>query len=125
MEKGQIRQIGFARKLKERLDNEHPELAAKLDETELLLLIELFFKEISILLRLGYRVIFEGFVSFYTKPIKRKCTNLQTGEDWMTFKRRLRWIPQPNMKKLTEVEITESEYNQAMKKDKEKTPAGV
>lgn len=123
MEKGQVRQIGFARKLKERLDNEQPELSKKLNEAEILLLIELLFSEISTLLRTGYRVIFEGFVSFYTKPIKRKCTNLHTGENWMTYKRRLRWTPAPDMKKITEIEITEAEYKDETKKEKNLTGA--
>lgn len=123
MEKGQIRQIGFARKLKEYLDTEQPELSKKLNEAEILLLIEAFFTVVSVLLRSGYRVIFEGFVSFYTKPIERKCSNLHTGKDWMTYKRRLRWTPAPNMKKIAEVEITKEQYLEQTKKDK--TPTGA
>lgn len=122
MEKGQVRQIGFARRLKERVDAEHPELSKKLDENEILILIELLFKEVAFLLRSGYRVIFEGFVSFYTKPIKRKCSNLHTGEDWMTYKRRLRWTPAPHMKAISEIEISEDEYKKETKK--EETPTG-
>jgi nucleoid DNA-binding protein len=123
MEKGQVRQIGFARRLKERLDDQHPDLSKKLDETDLLVLFDLFFMEVAYLLRSGYRVIFEGFVSFYTKPIKRKCTNLHTGKDWMTYKRRLRWNPAPDMKVISEVEITEEQYLEETKK--EKTPTGA
>jgi nucleoid DNA-binding protein len=122
MEKGQVRQIGFSRRLKERLDAQHPDISKKLDEAELLVIIELLFMEVAHLLKSGYRVIFEGFVSFYTRPIKRKCSNLHTGEDWMTYKRRLRWTPAPNMKAISEVEISEDEYMKET--NKEETPTG-
>jgi nucleoid DNA-binding protein len=112
----QIRQAGFVREMKKALEEQQPELAAKLDEKDLLFLIELFFKQISVHLRSGLRVIFEGFASFYTKPIARKCTNLRTEEDWMTYKRRLRWSPLPDMKKATEIEITKEQYLEETKK---------
>lgn len=117
MEKNkQTRQIGFSRRLHERLQNERPELAKKLDEKELLFIIESVFEEISVLLRSGVRVIFEGYLSFYTKAIKRKCSDLHTGEDWMTHKRRLRWKPSPRFKEMTEIEISEEEYLTETKK---------
>ena len=106
----QIRQAGFVREMKKVLEEQKPELAAKLDEKELLFLIELFFKQLSVHLRSGLRVIFEGYASFFMKPIARKCTNLRTDDTWMTYKRRLRWSPLPDMKKATEIEISKEEY---------------
>lgn len=114
--KKQIRQAGFVREMIKTLQEEHPRLAAKLGEEDLLILIEVFFNQISLHLRAGLRVIFEGFASFYTKPIARKCTNLRTNETWMTYTRRMRWAPLPNMKKSTEVEITREEYLTELKK---------
>lgn len=112
----QIRQAGFVKGMLKEIEQERPELAEKLDEKELLFLIELFFKQLSVHLRSGLRVIFEGFASFYTKPIARKCTNLRTDENWMSYKRRLRWLPLPDMKSATEIEITEEEYKAETKK---------
>jgi nucleoid DNA-binding protein len=106
----QIRQAGFVKEMKKKLDIDNPDLANKLTEKDLLFIIELFFSQISVHLRAGLRVIFEGFASFYTKPIARKCTNLRTDETWMTYKRRLRWTPLPDMKKSTEIEITKEQY---------------
>lgn len=106
----QIRQAGFVRGMKKTLEEQNPELAVKLDEKDLLFLIDLFFNQLSIHLRSGLRVIFEGFASFYMNPIARKCTNLHTNDTWMTYKRRLRWSPLPNMKKATEIEITKEQY---------------
>lgn len=106
----QIRQAGFVKGMLKELKNEKPELADKLDEKDLLFLIELFFKQLSVHLRAGLRVIFEGYASFFMKPIARKCTNLQTDDSWMTYKRRLRWSPLPDMKKATEIEISKEQY---------------
>lgn len=112
----QIRQAGFVKGMLKELQNENPELAEKLTEKELLSLIELFFKQLSVHLRSGLRVIFEGYASFFMKPIARKCTNLRTDDTWMTYKRRLRWSPLPDMKKATEIEITKEQYLAETKK---------
>ncbi|MGE7305833.1 hypothetical protein AAXE64_27165 [Priestia megaterium] len=117
----QIRQMGVARRIKQRLeggqvknsqlsDKEIFELSEKLSDKEILLIINLLFHEISILLRLGFRVIFEGYASFYTKAIQRTHTDIRTNEQWITRKRRLRWKPAPDMKKVTEIDISEEEY---------------
>lgn len=113
----QIRQAGFVKEMKKALETKKPELAEKLTEEDLWFLIELFFHQLSSLLRSGLRVIFEGYASFYTRPIARKCTNLQTDESWMTYCRRLRFTPMPKMKKSTEFDITKEEYlKETMKK---------
>lgn len=106
----QIRQAGFVKGMKQVLDEQNPKLSEKLDEKDLLYLIELFFTQLSVHLRSGLRVIFEGYASFFMKPIARKCTNLRTNDTWMTYKQRLRWSPLPNMKDMTEIEISKEEY---------------
>lgn len=122
--------MGFVRALREQLRlNEAtnptlPKLSKKLTDTEMLLLIETAFDLLSHLLRAGFRVIFEGYFSFYTKAIKRQCKNLHTNDVWMTYMRRLRWKPAPDFKKATEVEITEAEYLKEVKDKKEEAPVG-
>ena len=112
----QIRQVGFARKLEQRLRTEHPALAEKISFVDIQTFIEVFFKELSAQLKTGVRVIFEQHASFYTKAIKRKCTNMQNQEQWMTYKRRLRWTPAPSMKQRTEIELQEEEYLEEINK---------
>lgn len=114
----QIRQTGFSKRLKERLDKEDPELGKLLSQESLTKILVLAFEELIVLLRDGYRVIFEGYFSFFTKPIKRKCFNLHTKEEWWTFKRRIRFKSMPDFKKKVEIDIPESEY--LLEKDKEK-----
>ena len=128
----QIRKAGFARRLHERVGRERPELASKLTEEDHKVLIDLFFDELSSLLKSGFRVVFEGYASFFTKPIKRTCTNVRKIDDgivddadkWSTFKRRLRWKPLPKLKE-SEVDLTEEEYTELEKKKETKTPTSI
>lgn len=93
-----------------KLLEEHPEIAVKITEDELYKILKVSFALIGELLGKGYRVIFEGYFSFFTKPIKRKCTNLYTKENWWTYKRRIRVKPMDSIKKIAENDISEEEY---------------
>lgn len=116
MEKS-LRQTGFVKNWKERVESERPELADLSDE-DLLYLLNSHYEELSELMKLGYRVIFEGHLSYYTKPIKRKCTNMHTGEEWWSYKRRIRTKPMDLMKSRTEIDLTEEEYLELQKGQK-------
>lgn len=112
MAEKQIRNKGFSVAVRKKIEQEHPELLAKYTDGDFQKIIECALKVLSELLRDGYRVIFEGYFSYFTKPIKRKCSNLHTKETWWTYKRRIRVKPMDKLKELSEVEITEDEYKQ-------------
>lgn len=111
----QVRQTAFVRGLHKQLPEDNPRLRS-LTENDLHYLIKLIFVEIATHLREGHRVIFEGLISFFTKPVKRKCTNMHTGNTWYTLKRRFRTQPLDVMKAIAEVDVTEDEYELAKKK---------
>jgi nucleoid DNA-binding protein len=118
-----MRQVGFLKHWRNRIEKERPALASLSDE-DLLYLVDSKYEELSDLLKNGYRVTFEGHWSYYTKPIKRKCMNMNTGEEWWTFKRRLRTKPMEKMKGNTEIDITEEEYALENRKN-EKIPVSL
>lgn len=108
----QIRTRGFSNALHKKLQKEHPEIAAKIKPEEVFDLLESAFRLVGELLKDGYRVILEGYFSYFTKPIKRKCTNLHTNETWWTYKRRVRSTTLGQLKEVAEVDITEEEYEE-------------
>lgn len=103
MKDEQIRLAGVIKRVKKRVDEERPDI--KVDEKALKYIITVFFEEVSSLLYAGKRVIVENFVSFYTKPIKRRCSDPRTGEVWMTYRRRMRWKPAKAMKNKVESDM--------------------
>lgn len=119
----QIRQQGISKNVKKRLEKEHPQLAKKLSSHELLIIMEAYLVEIIGSLKSGYRVIFVGFGSFFTRPVKRQCSNPKTKEQWMTYKRRIRFSPSPSLRVKAETDMTEKEYMQDTKKKDSKSPA--
>lgn len=111
MAEKQIRNKGFSVAVRERLKKEHPDIIDRYKDGDIQKIVDCALKVLSELIRDGYRVIFEGYFSYFTKPIKRKCSNLHTKETWWTYKRRIRVKPMDHIKEISEVEITEDEYN--------------
>lgn len=114
-----IKQKGFANRLvliTKSLDNEH---LNQLTNDDIDALITIFFKELAMVVRGGKRVVFEGWVSFFAKPVMRICYDQSTNRRWPTYKKRIRSKFLPLMREHAEVEITESEY-QEWKLDEEK-----
>lgn len=122
-----LRQIGFVRRLQERLRTQSSQRrrskeavsvaeTASLDRIDALtdedlnIIITEFWAELGLCLRLGIRVIFEGWISFFTKPIKRNCYDMTTGKRWIEFKRRVRTRPLDRFKEIAEVAISEEQY---------------
>lgn len=127
MSNKQIRQVGFSKLVHKRLTEKNPELAEKIKYEDLIYILDIMFGILGELLRDGYRVIFEGHFSYFTHPVKRKCTNLHTNEEWWTFKRRVRTKPMDKLKGVAEVDMTEEEYQEFMeeaKSKKKKTSTG-
>ncbi|PGQ88192.1 hypothetical protein [Priestia megaterium] len=112
MAEKQIRNKGFSIAVRTKIEEKHPELLEKYKDGDIQKIVECALEVLSELLRSGYRIIFEGYFSFFTKPIKRKCSNLHTNETWWTYKRRIRVKPMDHLKEVSEVEITEEEYKQ-------------
>lgn len=112
----QIRTRGFSIALYKKLQKEHPEIAQKLKPEEVFEILEASFRLVGELLKDGYRVILEGYFSFFTKPIKRKCTNLHTKETWWTYKKRVRTTTLGKLKEEAEVDITVKEYEEYVDK---------
>lgn len=102
--------------VKERLEETDSRLANKLSEDELITIFFTMFRLIGELIQKETRVIFEGYLAFFTNPVKRKCTNLHTNEVWWTYKHRIRMKPLDELKRLAETEISEEEYNRLTKK---------
>ena len=124
--KKQIRNKGFYNAIQNKLNEESPDLAARLSLDDISVIMDTALRVMAELLKDGYRVIIEGYLSFFTKPIKRKCTNLQnkdTEETWYTLKRRIRIKPMDKFKKQVETELTTEEYNQyKLETNKKKSP---
>ena len=109
----QVRNAGFFAAVYNQLQKENPNLANKLAIDDISIITDTSMRVIAGFLKSGHRVILEGYFSFFTKPIKRKCSNLQNNsadETWWTFKRRIRIKPMRDLKKMVEVDITEKEY---------------
>lgn len=69
-------------------------------------------KELARQLRDNKRVIFEGWASYFTRPVKRKCYNMTKNSNWWTFMRRIRMTPLKDFRDQAEVEISEEEYQE-------------
>lgn len=119
---GQIRNAGFAKAVHKQMEKMNPDLAAKTSETDIHQILDIMLEVLAVLMRDGYRVIFEGFFSYFTKPIKRKCTNLHTNETWWTYKRRIRCKPMDHVKSIAETEITEEIYLNYKEEKEKKDP---
>ena len=110
----QIRQVGFAQQVQKRIQNERPSFV--ISDSDLHYLIRAIFIEIACQLRMGNRVIIENLISFFTKPIKRKCRDFsEDGNEWDTYNRRIRIKCQPEFKAIAEVKMTEEDYENTKK----------
>lgn len=88
VKKGQVLKTrGFVREWKKSMDD--PALS-HLTEQQLNALLALFWNELTDQLSKGNRVIFEHWITFYTKPVRRKCFNIYTKEEWISHKNRVR-----------------------------------
>ena len=87
VKKGQmLKQRGFVRHWHKQLQ---PSLQ-HITEEQLDLLVTSFWETLTTQLSEDQRIIFEHWITFYTKPVKRKCFNIHTKEEWITHKKRVR-----------------------------------
>lgn len=106
----QIRHKAFAKEMHSQLQKSNNSRLKELTESDIQKFISLFWEVMAMYLYDGHRVIFEGWASFYTNPVKRKCHEVgHRGYKW-SFKRRLRFRPLDNFRESAEVEMTEEEY---------------
>lgn len=83
-------------------------LALTLDDLDFIL--SEMWEELSQLLRDGKRVIFEGWASFFTRPVKRKCYNMSTVKNWWTYRCRIRMTPLAHFRRQAETDISIEKY---------------
>jgi predicted DCC family thiol-disulfide oxidoreductase YuxK len=122
-----LKQKGFVRRLEERLEVRDSQRRiprknisgaeqsslnriASLSEDDLDVIISEMWAELGVCLESNIRVSFEGWISFFTKPVKRRCYNMYTGDRWVEFKRRIRSNSLDRFKEQAEVTISEEEY---------------
>lgn len=120
----QIRQKEFSRRVKKRLSKHENERIRKLDSEDLMDLFSLFWEELTSCLSQGHRVIFDGWISIFTNPVKRKCYDAQTEADkaagaprtseWL-YAHRVRFRPLPRFRQQAETKITLEEYQRLEK----------
>jgi cytochrome c-type biogenesis protein CcmE len=115
-----LKQKGFVRQLMKSVadhSDQRKERNARLDaltEDDVDILVTLFWETLARLLRNGKRVIFEGVMSFFTKPVKRKCYNMYAPEDrknWFTYAYRIRNNVLDSYREKAETQISEAEYS--------------
>lgn len=109
-QKGQIlKQRGFVRKWMKGLKTPETPLAVqKLSEDELDYVLNQFWNDLTDELSKGHRVIFEHWITFYTKPVRRKCFNIYTKEEWITHKNRVRTNILDHFRAKSETDIDEN-----------------
>lgn len=120
MSQKQLRQKDFVIRLEDRLIESGNKKLQKLQREDLEDLIWLFFDELTLCLHKGYRVIFDGWISFYTNPVKRKCYDTSSNDagvssgdrraSRLSYKHRVRFNPLKNFRQQAETELTEAEY---------------
>jgi nucleoid DNA-binding protein len=109
--KGQmIRQKGFSKKLLNTLKDSKNKNLSALSEDDVNEFITHFWRVLANCLRKGIYVSFEGWISFFTRPIQRNCRNTHTSESWLTFKKRLRTKFLDTFRDTSEIELTKEEY---------------
>jgi predicted DCC family thiol-disulfide oxidoreductase YuxK len=124
-----LKQKGFVRRLQKRLvvralqrrgPRKNVSLAEEgslnrisvLTDEDLDIIISEVWAELGACLRANIRVSFEGWISFFTKPIKRNCYNMIDGSRWVEFKRRIRSNSLDRFKEQAEVTISEEGYKE-------------
>jgi hypothetical protein len=108
----QIKQQSFADKLQVRLQESSNKNLQKLSNKDIQKFISLFWEVLATCLYDGYRVIFDGWISFYTNPVKRKCYDTgRIGNKW-SFKYRVRSKPLNAFRNHAERELTEESYQE-------------
>lgn len=122
-----VKQKGFVRRLQKRLiaralgrrEQKHFVTAAEeaslkrieaLNVEDLDIIITEFWEELGSCLRIGMHVAFEGWLTFFTRPIKRNCYDMHTTNRWIEFKRRIRTNSLDRFKEKAEVSISEELY---------------
>lgn len=126
----QIKQQEFSERIVSRLSDSSNERLKELRDEDFHEFFEVFWQELARSLFEGHRVIFDGWVSFFTNPVKRKCYDAPTADSlagvtprpqsW-SFKRRVRFKPLSEFRRTAEVPLTEAAYLAAKKsKDKRK-----
>jgi hypothetical protein len=83
---------------------------AALTDVDLDIIVSKLWAELGACLKDNIRVSFEGWISFFTKPIKRQCYNMHDHTRWVEFKRRIRSNSLDLFKGHAEVTISEQEY---------------
>ena len=96
--------------IKAELNKTNPELSNKITEDEIISIFNTGFRIMGELLYKGVRVIFEGYFSFYTNPVKRKHSHIATKDTWFTYKNRVRMKTALKFKKISESSLSEEEF---------------
>lgn len=104
-----IRQKGFSKRLHDSLKENKNNKLSSLSEDDIDQFITEFWKTLAICLHKGIYVSFEGWISFFTKPIQRRCHDPHTTESWMTFKRRVRTKVLETFRNESEIDLTRDE----------------
>ena len=105
-----IRQKRFSKKMKQILQQTNNESLQKLSEEDIDQFIDNFWHQISIHLHSGIQIVFEGWATFYTKAVARRCRNVKENSSWMSYKMRDRWRPLSRLRSESERELTIDEY---------------
>lgn len=115
----QIKQQTFAKELNRHLQKSKNPTLKDLSVEDTQEFVSLFWEVLAEYLFDGHRVIFDGWISFFTNPVKRKCYDVgHTGYKW-SYKHRIRFRPLDKFKGLAERDLTESDY-QALDSTKKK-----
>ncbi len=114
-----LRQRGFSKKLNERLRKRYAknDRLSTLTDDDVDDFIQEFWLEIAYQLKQNVRVFFEGRISFFRRAIKRRCFNMQTKEEWYSYKMRVRTNILEHFRSEAETTITPEEYEQLIKKE--------
>lgn len=113
-----VRQKGFSKHLNQKLKKrfaKHPYLN-KLTDDDVDDFISEMWIELANLLHKDIRVFFEGRISFFRKAIKRRCFNMQTKEEWFSYKMRIRTNILEHFRNEAETDISILEYEEKKKK---------
>ena len=118
MKQKMIRQKGFSKRLAARLKNSDNEKLKKLKAKDIDEFIDAFWSELAVAVKEGIHISFEGWMSFFTKPVKRACRNTHTDETWITYKRRVRTKALDRLRSEAETDLDEQEFIELEEKKK-------
>lgn len=118
----QIKRSAFAKELHRQIQEGSNERLQRLSTDDIQRFVSLFWEVLAKYLYDGHRVIFEGWGSFFTNPVKRQVYDVgHRGHKW-SFKYRTRFRPLDTFRNLAERDLSEDEYEviKASKKPQDK-----